>query len=473
MAAPETTPNFPTASELAGELPQIEVFERIGEGRESAIYHGRQTILDREVMVRLLIEPDPATAAKFMQRLQTRAKLSNPRIVAIYDFGRSRSGHLYLTSEHVNGRVLREMIVAREVPPKLAFSLAMQCCDLLEELHQEGQLHGALDARCVLVQPDGHVKWTGVGMGLTDEGEASWLHGKEASKRGDLMALGSVLHELFAREPLDHERKISRDIPPAFAAVIRRCTDQDSPRALSSGAEIKQALIAALELQRHKAKGGKPAPADQAKSSQPTPAPATALSKPQDPTPPIPNQPPNIEPYWPEPRPYRGPSLISRINEFLWGLLKFSLHAVIFLITATILTVSYLLKDKIVIREGGPQQPSPAGLASPAPASKPAPQPPAAQPSLPPSSLKPTAPSRDDLLSGLRVRYLNRLKDTTQRALDQVQLDDLPHYRNELDLINSGGEVPELHEANTPAALRELREEYHQQRKRLLQRSSS
>jgi hypothetical protein len=89
-----------------------------------------------------------------------------------------------------------------------------------------------------------------------------------------------------------------------------------------------------------------------------------------------------------------------------------------------------------------------------------------------PAPKKPSAPSREELLEGLRTRYLNRLKDATQRALDQVRLDDLPFYRNELDLINAGGEVPETHEANAPQALRELREEYHQQRKRLIQRSN-
>ncbi len=468
MTPPANSPIFPTVEELAAQMPQFEILEQLSAGQESAIYHARQPILDREVMIRVLVEPDAPTAAKFMQRLQNRARLSHPKVVSVYDFGRTMGGQLYLSSEHVKGRVLREMIQTREVPPKLAFSLAMQCCELMQELHQEGQLHGALDARCVLVQPDGHIKWTGVGMSLTSNGEASWLHGKEPSKTDDLRALGSLLHELFSREALDRESRISRDIPPSFAAVIRRCISEDDSKRFASAIEARDALIAALEMQRSKAEksaGGSISDAAQTPSTttdgtEQASAPASEVTATDLPV--------------PEPRFRRGHGLIHRINHFLWGLLKFGLHAVIFLITAIILTVSYLLKDKIIIREKGLPN---ASVSASAPAPKTQPMPAAAlsatqSPAPTPAPKKPSAPSREELLEGLRTRYLNRLKDATQRALDQVRLDDLPFYRNELDLINAGGEVPETHEANAPQALRELREEYHQQRKRLIQRSN-
>ena len=113
-----------------------------------------------------------------------------------------------------------------------------------------------------------------------------------------------------------------------------------------------------------------------------------------------------------------------------------------------------------------PALPPPVAVVVPPPA--PATKKNAAQPAIEPA---PNPPSAEQLLEGLRRRYLNRLKDATQAALDRVKLDDLPFYRNELDLIQSGGEVPQIHEANAPQALKDLRDEYHQQRQRLLKRS--
>ena len=108
MPMPDTPPPaFPSAEELGNSLLQYDVQECIQTGRESAIYRARQPALDRQVMIRLIAEPPMASAARLMERLRSRARLVHPRIIAVYDFGRTHAGDLYLITEHVDGRLLK------------------------------------------------------------------------------------------------------------------------------------------------------------------------------------------------------------------------------------------------------------------------------------------------------------------------------------------------------------------------------
>ena len=285
----DTSPSadFPSAEELGSALPQYEIEERISVGQESAVYRAYQNTLDRNVMIRVMAEPTPAAAARLMDRLRARARLVHPRIVALYDFGRSTAGHLHLVTEHVDGRVLADLIQERQVPPKLAYSFALQICDILTMLHGQGSKHGALNTRTVLVDREGQLKITGVGMGVAPGGELSWLHESEASVSGDIHDFGLLLHEMFGREPLPEDGRVSRNLPPAFATVIRRCLHLETTRRLTSAEEVKEALVQALRTQQQgtaaKAGGATPAAAPSAAAPVPArvPSPAPAAAAPQ------------------------------------------------------------------------------------------------------------------------------------------------------------------------------------------------
>lgn len=470
MSDPSTTAAFPSAEELDKTLPQYEIETCIGTGEESAVYMARQSALDRTVMIRVLVEPTPEAAARLMDRLRARARIVHPRIVAVYDFGRTTGGQLYLVTEHVDGRMLNELIRERQVPPKTAYSLALQLCDVLTLLHDQGTLHGALDSCTLLVDREGQLKVTGIGMNVTPTGEVSWLHEGTPTIEDDLYALGAVLHEMFGREPLPADGRVSRNLPPAFGAVIRRCIHPEPGRRFLSASEVKEALQQALRTQQQSA-ATKAAP--QAQVSPPAQA-RTPAAAPPEPAPAAPAAmamslgPPRYAPGRPpQPVVRTQPSFMKRLDDFLWSCLRAGLHFVVFFVTASVLLVFHVMKDKIVLKD--PEDPEstsqeaalPGEMLGKLPAAPELPQvpiSPVASPITLPASMTP------DALAELNAQYRAAVQGEATAALDKVRLNELPHLQQELQRIQNGDPVPDSDPPDLPASLRRLREDYRQKR---------
>lgn len=453
-------PAFPSAAELGNSLLQYEVKQCIQVGTESAVYHAYQTALDRQVMIRVLAEPPVDAVARLMERLRARARLVHPRIVAVYDFGRSHSGHLYLVTEYVDGRVLSDLIQERQITPKLAFTLAVQLCDSLAMIHESKTIHGALNTRTLLVDREWQLKVTGIGMAENAEGEISWLHEAKASLEDDLFALGCVLHEMFGKEPLPADGRVSRNLQPAFASVIRRCVHADPARRYPSALHVKEALIGVLRSEKQKAAAPAEAPVVAASTAAPVPTPAE---------PPVQQAaPPRYAPGQP-PRPVQRaqPSFGKRLDDFLWSCLHASLQLTIFAVTAGIIFVSYLLKDKIVIKsaddpESAHEAALPADILGKLPEAPQLPEPSNAPMSAPITLPKP-APVADPL-ADLNAQYQTAVQAEAAAALEKVRLNDLPHFQNELKRLQNNEAIPETDAADLPAALKRLRDIYRQQK---------
>jgi tRNA A-37 threonylcarbamoyl transferase component Bud32 len=466
---------FPSADELGAALPQYDIEEQISVAQESAIYRARQPALDRNVMIRLIAEPTPQAAARLMERLRARARLVHPRIVAVYDFGRTQAGLLYLVTEHVDGRLLSDLIVERQVPPKLAYSLALQLCDTLALLHGQGSKHGALNTRTLLVDGEGQIKVTGIGMSLMPSGEISWLHEKEGTLTDDLYAVGAVMHEMFGKEPLPEDGRVSRNLPPAFGAVIRRCVHADPARRFTSATEIKDALVQALRTQQQSAAvknvAAAPAvPTPSPSTSRPAAAPAAAAPAPAPafaPAAPHPSAPP--PPMYgrgrpPPPMVRAQPSFMKKLDDFLWSCLSAGLHFGVFFVTASILLVFYIMKDKIVLNPDDDPKSKREEVALPGemlgklPAAPLLPEAPTA-----PISKPITLPAPDPYV-GINAEYRTAVQNEATTALDKVRLDELTYIRKELDRIQKGEPVPDTDEPDLPASLKRLRDDYRQKR---------
>lgn len=469
---------FPTVEELGAWMPQYEVLERIHIGRESAIYFARQPALDRHVMIRVLAEPPLSAVPALMERLRSRARLVHPRVVALFDFGRTAGGPLYLVTEHVDGAILQTLIQERQITPRHAYALALQICDTLQIIHDQNIAHGALSVRTILVTRDWQVKATGIGMAELEDGELSWLAGRQASMEEDLRALGALLHELFGKEPPPSDGRVSRDLPPAFALVVRRCLNLDVTRRYTSAQEVREALVAALKSEQA-ASTARVNPTGLAASTPAAPKPQTAA-----PMPGMPYRPPA-----PVPVSRPGPSLAKRIDDFLWTVLRFSLHGLILTVSIGAFVLLILFKDKIVSSSSEETPASPAASTS----SRPVPEAPSGVPMFqseanPPAPVlpappvqavsgpinlptgiasKPMTPAAADPLAELDAQYLKAVQKEAELALEQVRLNDMPHIQRELQRLQAGGLMPPVDEPGLPAGLKRLREVYRQQRQRL------
>lgn len=430
------SPAYPSLRDLSARLPAFEVLRRLSSGEDSAVYLARQKTLDRLVRIRVLRETESDGGA--LERLRLRARLQHPRVSAVYDCGRMAGGPLYLVTEHVEGVPLAEVVAAGRLKPKQAYAPALQLCEALQAVHAQGLVHGCLSARSVLWVAGDQLKLSGAGMALTATGERTWLQAPSGGIAGDLHDLGRTLHVLFTGEEPGPEGRVARDLPPSFAQVLRRCLDPRSSRPFTSANEVRTALIEAVQT-------GRPAA---------TPAPAAAPPRP--PSPPAPRQRP-------------GPSLLQRLDAFLWNGLKVGLHLTLTVVSLGSLLLLYHFKDRIVIEERierpgalPPRQAAAEVVEPPIPASVMGALP--APPTLPvPAAVaKPLqlpVPQRSPL-EQLRARYVQSVQAAAQSALDQVRLDVLPHLQRELALLQSGAEPPDTDAADLPPGLAELRRNY-------------
>ena len=129
---PAFTP--PAAAELAGQFPQLEIFEIIGRGGMGAVYRARQRELDRLVALKILprsLGDDPAFADRFTREARALAKLNHPGIVTIYDFGRTDDGLFFILMEFVDGVNLRQLLAGGRVAPREALAIVPELCDAL------------------------------------------------------------------------------------------------------------------------------------------------------------------------------------------------------------------------------------------------------------------------------------------------------------------------------------------------------
>ena len=87
-------------------LNSYEVLGPIGAGGMGEVYRARDSVLKREVAIKVLpafVSQDPDRLRRFEQEAQAAAALNHPNILAVYQFGVFQ-GAPYLVSELLEGR---------------------------------------------------------------------------------------------------------------------------------------------------------------------------------------------------------------------------------------------------------------------------------------------------------------------------------------------------------------------------------
>jgi serine/threonine protein kinase/tetratricopeptide (TPR) repeat protein len=132
------------------------------------VYRARDSRLGREVAVKVLpaeLAGEPDRLSRFEQESRSASALNHPNIVTIYDVG--REGALsYIAMELVEGRSLRELLVAGPLPLRRALAIGTQIADGLARAHSAGIVHRDLKPENVMVTDDGLVKILDFGLSI-------------------------------------------------------------------------------------------------------------------------------------------------------------------------------------------------------------------------------------------------------------------------------------------------------------------
>ncbi len=257
--------DVPNVEEMTALLPQYEFEKLAAYGGMGAVFKARQESLDRPVAIKIL-PPEFGAEKEFAERFKAEAramaKLNHTHIVAVYDFGITKGGHLYLVMEWVEGHTLHEIIHQGVLPVRRAANMAMQLCDALTFAHENSILHRDIKPGNIMINQNDQVKVADFGLARPITGEAEEnpygtpdyaapeiLDGGKVDQRVDIYAAGVVLYEMLTGHvPKKPRRSVTEYAPasPRWDTLIDKATHADPEKrfqsALEFRAHIKQML---------------------------------------------------------------------------------------------------------------------------------------------------------------------------------------------------------------------------------------
>jgi beta-lactam-binding protein with PASTA domain/predicted Ser/Thr protein kinase len=216
------------------------IVRKLGSGGMANVYLASDQELGRRVAIKILDERH-ARDAQFIERFRREAQhaagLSHPNIVSVYDRGEAE-GTYYIAMEYVEGRTLKELLVARGPSPLgIAIDYTRQILSALRFAHRNGIVHRDIKPHNVIVDGEGRVKVMDFGIAragtasqMTEAGSiigtAQYLSPEQArgapvDQTSDLYSTGIVLYELLTgtvpftgETPVEIAMKHLSQVPP-------------------------------------------------------------------------------------------------------------------------------------------------------------------------------------------------------------------------------------------------------------------
>jgi len=211
-------PDHPVSiqTDLTGVLlnNRYELLDKIGRGGMGAVYQSHDTMLKRDVAVKVLSEAtlNEKHRSRLLREAQSVASLNHPNIVAVHDAG-EHEGVPFIVMELVQGKPLDSYM---PVTLERALELSLDICRALEHAHKHGVIHRDIKPENVLITETGETtKLVDFGLAyrdasrLTKEGEIlgtlfymapEQITGGPVDARTDLYALGVLMYELTTHE---------------------------------------------------------------------------------------------------------------------------------------------------------------------------------------------------------------------------------------------------------------------------------
>ncbi|HKT09270.1 MAG TPA: protein kinase [Gemmatimonadaceae bacterium] len=260
-----STLRAPAGSNLVGSVlaDRYHIVRRIGEGGMGQVYLAEHVKMRRRSAVKVLHQGmvnDPDAIARFNREASNASQIQHPNVAAIYDFGETDDGLIYLAMEFIDGEPLRKMIERQGALTAIqAADITRQVADALEAAHEMGIVHRDLKPDNIMIArgrngedvakvvdfgiakatsgDDQKVTRTGLAIGTPEYMSPEQLSGDSLDNRTDIYSLGLVAFNMLTGQ-LPFPAVSSRE------AMIARLTER--PRTL---AEIKDDVAWPAELQ--------------------------------------------------------------------------------------------------------------------------------------------------------------------------------------------------------------------------------
>jgi tRNA A-37 threonylcarbamoyl transferase component Bud32 len=265
---------------------------RLGAGGMGEVYLAEDTKLKRPVALKRMtarFRDNLPYRRRFLKEAERASRLSDPRIVSVYDFLEDR-GEIFLVMEYVEGRTLRQTF---DGPLNLEqfLNIAQQCAEAMTVAHEKNIIHCDIKPENIVITPGGQVKvldfglakyatWTNdaADTATMDQAGVTVLGGtpgymapevlleQKVDARSDIFSLGVVFYEAVSgyhpfrsstrrstadrilREAPTPLNRFNAQIPAELERIVYRCLEKNP----NDRYQCSRDLVADLILLRSK-----------------------------------------------------------------------------------------------------------------------------------------------------------------------------------------------------------------------------
>lgn len=260
-------------------LGKYELLHQLGRGAMGIVYRARDTVLDREVAIKVLrteSEVFPDSSERFSREARACARLHHQNIITIHDFGEAESAS-YIVMELLQGMDWKTALKTKSsLPLTRKLDLMAQVCDGLAHAHQQGIVHRDLKPSNFFIHLRTQAKIldfglvrlstsvltrTGTVLGTPNYMAPEQILGQTCDFRSDLFSAAIVFFEFLTyrhpfQAPFIPKRiatgapewicEIDPRLPTSLQDTFVRAFERDPDRRFQSGTEFAAALRGTL-----------------------------------------------------------------------------------------------------------------------------------------------------------------------------------------------------------------------------------
>jgi len=256
-------------ADLSGrQLAGYRLLRRLGQGAMAEVYLAEQSLLRRQVAVKVLrsnLAIDATYVQRFRQEARAAAQLVHANIVQIHEVGFAEGVH-FIAQEYVQGLNLAELL-ARRGPPEVSKALAImrQVAAALHKAAEQNIVHRDIKPENIMLASSGEVKVADFGLArlynqdaaatnLTQIGmtmgtplymSPEQVEGKPLDPSSDIYSLGVTSYQMLSGEPpfrgdtalgiaVQHLNSqpprlenVRPDLPPSLCRIVHKMLAKD------------------------------------------------------------------------------------------------------------------------------------------------------------------------------------------------------------------------------------------------------
>jgi serine/threonine-protein kinase len=242
-----------SANELVDQVvaDRYHILRKLGEGGMGQVYLAEHVKMGRRCAIKVMnpsLVHDPEAVSRFNREAANASRITHPNVCAVYDFGETPDGLIYLAMELVEGEPLTALL-AREktLPARRAAAITRQVADALQVAHDLGIVHRDLKPDNIMLARgrDGadvvkvvdfgiakamaggdsqKVTRTGLVVGTPEFMSPEQLAADQLDGRSDIYSLALVLYRMVSG-------RLPFEASTVQETMVKRLTDAPTPLA--------------------------------------------------------------------------------------------------------------------------------------------------------------------------------------------------------------------------------------------------